>query len=276
MNHILQKQGFKITVLLILCLAFSFPSRLANAAQESPDQPQVTINKVYITNVNEVAFDVTWSTDTLTDGSVNWGLTNTLGTVANDPISNTSTHYVKIEGLNPSTLYYFQVSSGGTTDPTIYTVTTGPILDPPTAGRTIEGILYEQDGSTLVPNAIVYIQVQDNGNTGNGSSQWGSARTNANGYWSYSLNNLRSEDLTEYFFMNNGTDLLRLVWQGGVKGAKGENAAPLTYTLPTTYPATFDMNLDGNPTAVRLTNLSVRPSSSLLAWIESLFARLGK
>ncbi len=231
------------------------------AAPDQPDQPQLILNKVYVTNVRDVSFNVSWSTDGLSNGSVNWGTTPSLGNTVTDPISNTSTHYIEISPLNPSTQYYFQVTSGGVTDSNLYTVTTGPTLDPNSPGRSIQGTVYEQDGVMVVPNAIVYIQVQDNGTTQNGQSQWGSARTDVNGYWSYSLNNLRQEDLNDWFFMNNSADILRLVWQGGVKGAKGETDAPITYTLPSTYPATFNMNLDGNPTVVILTSLNTQMPS---------------
>jgi len=255
-----KKLSIKFFLLVLLTLAFLFPWQTMAAPGES-DQPQLVINKVYITNIRDSSFNVSWATDGLSDGSVAWGPTPSLGTTVADTIANTSTHYVEISPLNPSTQYYFQVTSGGVTDPTVYTVITGPTLDPNSPGRSIQGTVYEQDGVTPVPNAIVYIQVQDNGATQNGQTQWGSVRTDATGYWNFSLNNLRQEDLLDWFFMNNGADILKLIWQGGIKGAMGESDNPITYTLPSVYPATFNMNLDGNPTAVSLVRLVAQTRS---------------
>ncbi|MEO0404056.1 MAG: phospholipase D-like domain-containing protein, partial [Bacteroidota bacterium] len=61
-------------------------------------------------NITTSSFDVTWSTDAPGDALVEFGTTPELGDEVFDPSVGTE-HSVSLDGLNPGTIYYIQVSS---------------------------------------------------------------------------------------------------------------------------------------------------------------------
>lgn len=249
-------------------------------SQAAPDQPDLVINEVYITNVRDGSFNVSWTTDTASDGFVDWGLTTALGNTATDPVANTTTHYVLVEGLTPNTPYFLQVRSGGVTDNnggSYYTVTTGPTLGIPTPGKTVWGYMRQSDGTTGVPNGIVYIQLQDANASGSpGSAQWVTARTDSSGVWSYDLVNVRLADASVYFIFTDGADQMRMIWQGGSYGAEGDQPGDIEInTIPATYPTQIDKTLIGSPTAVSLVDYTASPIQSKIRPTLALSALLG-
>ncbi|MCD6290452.1 MAG: hypothetical protein J7M34_08115 [Anaerolineae bacterium] len=213
--------------------------------------PSIIVYRVYVTDVRDTSFTVTWITDIASDGHVDWGLSTSLGNTKSDPVANTTTHYVTVGGLSPNTTYYFRVRSGAAVDDnegTYYSVTTGPTLDIPVPGKIVWGYVYDSDGMTPVANAIVYLQLQDMDGRGSlENSQWVATRTDDSGAWFYSLVNVRTANGYGYFEFTDGVDRLRIVAQGGDKGCIGEDGAERTVPIPVSYPARFDTSLDGVP-----------------------------
>ena len=250
-----------LSVSLFLALVglpgFALPGRAAPQADPG-------INKVYITNVRDGSFVVSWTTNQASDGRVEWGPTTSLGNTTSDSVSNTYTHYVQLFGLNISTTYYFQVRSGdGLKDNggVPFQATTAPTIGTPTPGSVIQGYMYQSDGSTAVPNAIVYLQLQDaDGLATLGASQWLSARTSSTGYWSYDLVNARIPGLTAFFAYTNGADKIQIIGQGGANGTKGVEPNTWTIFTPTAYPGSQNIILDSGPTAVTLVSASAAPA----------------
>ena len=243
-----------ITMALIAALLLAL---LPSAVPPATAAPELDTFAVYISDVRDNSFVVSWTTDELSDGHIDWGLSTALGNTRTDPVASTTTHYLTMAGLSPSITYYFQIRSGEITDNNggaYYSVTTGPTLSIPSPEGTIYGTLYQSNGTTPVPNAIVYIQLQDNNGSGSlGNSQWVSARTDGSGVWYYELSNVRTANAGAYYDFSNGTDNMRLVWQGGVAGCIGEQPGDLRiYPMPTGYPAEFIMNLDAIPNVVIL------------------------
>jgi hypothetical protein len=236
---------------LLAATLFLVNARAAPAAQ--------AISNVLITDVRDGSFVVSWVTDTLTDGHVDWGTSTPPGMTVSDSEVSTTTHYVTISGLSADTTHFFQIRSGSTTDDNggaYYSVTTGNSFLPQAPGRIVFGTMFEANGTTPVENAIVYIRVRDNdGSDSAGNSQWGSARTNASGIWFFELNNLRTEDAGAAFEFSNDTDEVQFVWQGGVYGLVGESGDERVYAAPNDYPAEFDMALDADPTSIQLIRL---------------------
>ena len=75
---------------------------------------QGAIHRVYVTDVRDVYFVVSWTTDSISTGSVNYGPaspTCTLSSTANDVLNPaaTTTHYVEVSGLTANTAYCFDV-----------------------------------------------------------------------------------------------------------------------------------------------------------------------
>ena len=57
-------------------------------------------------NIELTSFRLSWSTDLVCDGTVEYGLTEALGSVASAIQNNTANHDVDLEGLEPGSIYY--------------------------------------------------------------------------------------------------------------------------------------------------------------------------
>lgn len=245
---------FILTFTLVFALlVIVLPVSVAASPQADP-----VINKVYITNVRDNNFTVSWTTDIASDGVV-WYGTDTPSTSISDTVASTTTHYVTITSLSPGTTYKFYVQSGVTIDNnggTNYQVTLGPSLTPPTPGKQVWGFMYESNGTTLVQNGIVYLQLFDNDGAGSsGASQLFSARTEANGVWSFDLANVRTADFQLYYVFTSGADNLKIIGQGGTKGTRGVDPSPWVVPIPASFPTQYDVVLNQDPTAVTLLDL---------------------
>ncbi len=258
---------------IVFLLLILLSSLLAGSAAAAPD----TISRVTISDVRDVTFTVSWVTSSASNGTVTWGTNNPPfpGTSVSDGVSSTTTHYVQITGLLPTTTYYFSVSSGSDVDNNggaYYQVTTGPTITPLSPGNTIYGYVYQSNGSTVVPNAIVYMQIQDNNGSGSpGSSQLVSARANSSGAWIYSLSNVRTSNFQAYYDFTSA-DNLRIIGQGGDQGTRGLDPSPWIIPIPATSPfQILGFILNQPPTAVTLVSFTgeSHPRSVLLDWVTA-------
>jgi hypothetical protein len=231
------------------------------------------ISNITISDVRNASFVVSWITDTDSNGTVTYGTTISPppAIAVPDLVNPTTTHYVRISGLLANTPYYFQVSSGGDVDnngSTYYRVITGPPLFAP-PGNIVQGHVYQSNGSTVVPNAIVYLQLQDANSSGSpGNSQLVSARADSGGGWSYNLGNIRTSDFQNLFSFTPGADNLRIIGEGGSQGTRGFDLSPWIIQTPTLSPYTIDIILDQSPTAVTLASFtgSSQPNRVQLDW----------
>ena len=262
-------QAARLLLALLLVAAVAAPLQAAPAGPDAPDA--VTIYKVYVSGVRDTNFTVSWTTDAATDGYVDWGPTTALGTTTADAVTSTRTHHVTIppepDKLTASTTYYFRVRSGGATDDNmgdLYTVTTGALLSPSSAGRIVWGYVYQSGGTLPAPDAVVYLQLQDaNGSGSAGASQWVATRADSAGVWSYSLNNIRTGTAGAYFSFTDDADKLHIIARGGNLGA-----AELTMTLPASaaYPAQIADLILASPAAP----LVPTPSATLVSGTTNL------
>jgi hypothetical protein len=232
--------------LMILLLTFALVASTRAAPQINPG-----INKVYINKISDNDFIVSWTTDFSSDGTAYYGESIPPDNSISDNITNTTTHYIKIDELKAETKYFISVSSGTEKDDNgglYYEVTTGPILGIPAGGGLIYGQLFESNGTTPAPNAIVYIQLQDANGTGNGNSQWVTARTDSDGFWSFNLPRIRNDELNSYFDYTTGEDNLYLVFHCG------ENGEEIIVPIPTDDPGYI-----GSLTCVKNTSYTYLP-----------------
>lgn len=193
-------------------------------AQPSPTWAAIT--NVRISNVQSVAFTVSWVTDTVTDGEIHYG-TNpaSLSLVGEDDrgIATTDdTHHVTISsGLLPNTTYYFDVVSGVETDNNggaHYTITTGPDLGIPPFPDTIFGQVFHADGTTPANGTLVYITLEDGDGVGsNGQGALLSSLVDS-GFWFVNLASARTPDLAALFTYSASGDRVLLSAQGAAEG----------------------------------------------------------
>jgi hypothetical protein len=263
------------TTYLILAILLVFTILLASSGW--PVQAAPDINKVYVSNVRSNTFVVSWTTDGASDGHVDYGTTTSLGSTASDTVTSTTTHYVTISGLSPSQQYYFQVRSGTDTDNNggaYYQVTTGPALSPPGGGGLVTGVV-EDSSTNEVPNAIVYIRLQDVDGSGSpGNSQWVTARTEGNGSWGVTLPGFRTSDFSAYFdyTAGDGGDKMRLNYQCGVLGNVGEDGDEwIINPIPDANPAAIDPEqaCDNVPNAITLKSFTSE-SGTEVRWLPFL------
>lgn len=94
------------TKYLILLLIFILPSLCWG----------LTISNMQVSNHTSTSITISWVTDEISDGTVNYGLTTALGSSASDTHDDNDVHWVQISGLTENTTYYFEIMSGSTTD----------------------------------------------------------------------------------------------------------------------------------------------------------------
>ncbi len=259
--------GIGIVLVLLLC-----------AIGPAAAAPQyLAVHKVYVTNVREGEFTVSWTTDLPSNAIVRFGLTPALGSTRSDPVSAIYTHQVIVDGLLPNTTYFFEVESGGVVDNnggSYYTATSAPLSgSPPSPLATVYGNVTLVGGAPPVPYTLVYLRLIDaDGVATLGSSQWVSARADATGLWFYTLGSDRSEDLSQYFTYTAGEDLLQIVWQGGPAGTVGAVGSEY-YDLVPGVDTQIDVQLDGEPTAISAHSFSA-DGGQVRQWIAPVLAGL--
>ena len=183
-------------------------------------ETEATIAEVKTANVRDTSFTVSWSTDVMATGWVNYGASLSLGQTAHDDRGASTvgkSHHVTLQGLSPQTTYYFEVVSGATVEDNkgrYYQATTGPTLELP-ASDSIYGQVFESDGITPAAGAIVYITLRDADGVGSlGEARVMSALVNGDGWWQANLGNARLADGSGYFTYSAAGDAVVLMAQG--------------------------------------------------------------
>jgi hypothetical protein len=247
-NSSTSKWGLLVTV-IALALLVVLLSAMPGAAQG-------VVHKVYITNVNDQSFTVSWTTDTPVTSTVNYGTSVAMGSSKADSLNPTPTtmHYVDITGLAASTPYYFETVSGSSSSGPIYSVTTGPVrASSPT--YSIKGYLFSS-GITVTNPSIVYLRAMHAG--GGTSSQLASVRTSTTGFYIYNVGSLRTASFGSLFNAEPG-DTITVTAQGGSLGTAQVIDAILDPEVR------IDLNLNGTPNAITLRSLTSRTDASV--WV---------
>jgi hypothetical protein len=261
MRHLLNSStsrwGLLVTVIALALLVVLLSA--------TPGAAQGTIHKVYITNVTDQSFTVSWTTDTAVTSSVHYGTSTPPGSSKADSVNPTAitTHHIDITGLVANTTYFFETVSGSTVDNNggaYYSVTTGPSFIPPTIG-TVYGYVYYPSVGTGVNNAIVYLQAGQCANGGGGVSQLASYRTvtGDGGVYIYTLGNLRTANF-QLACNPVAATTITVTAQGGSLGIN-----QVTTPASTDVWQAPDIVLGGVPNAITLRSLTSRADASV--WV---------
>jgi hypothetical protein len=196
------------------------PAPAALAAAPARGGPEGTsgeavsaITNVTVANTSSASATIHWVTDVPAGGCVRYGVTEPLGSTAWERGPDRDVHGVVLEGLSPSTTYFFQIVSGGRVEDnggrshTFRTTTPG-------AGR--PGVLHGRavDAEAGAGDVLVLAWLQHDGDV----STPASVRTAADGRWVVNLGNLkdpRTGDPMPY----RPADTVRLSVLGGRRGA---------------------------------------------------------
>ncbi len=164
------------------------------------------------TNLRNDRFTISWVTEVEETGQVNYGETSSLGNTAYDgrgQLTSGKTHHATITGLAANTPYYYEIVSGGGTyndEGLPYTITTGPVLDPPSGSHVAYGQVFLSSGEPA-DGAITTLRVEDQDGLGSpGTSQTLSMLVDNAGWWNTELNSLRMQDLSGYFSFSESGD----------------------------------------------------------------------
>jgi hypothetical protein len=184
------------------------------SSASNSEEPQ----NIKITNVSNKSFTITYQTDAPTTGSISYGTNEKLGKSELDDIdkekgsfSPKKIHSITAEELTPTTKYYIAIISGSNTylnAGTPFETLTGPDISSSTNERDIKGKLILPDGSAP-PEALVYLNAEN--------SQLLSTTTAKGGEFSFSLKNLRTNDLIDYFDVNDNTIFKIFITNGSLK-----------------------------------------------------------
>jgi hypothetical protein len=166
---------------------------------------------VRITNITNNSFTVSYKTSDPTNGSVNFGTSNSLGQAAYDQrdlpekIQNLAIHSITVSGLSPATKNYFSIISGGETylnNNQNFEVVTAPTISSSASNNTAIGKVILPD-STPPKEAIVYVTADN--------SQVLSSLVESNGSYKISLSNLLTSDLSQYYNLSENSIIKMLV-----------------------------------------------------------------
>lgn len=194
-------------ILVLLCIPLTtfiaknqtiFINRAANS-QEPRD--------VKITNISDESFIITYITELPSTGSISYGQDKKLREFELENIdkekgsfSPRKIHSISVKNLIPDTKYYLTIISGSNTfldNGTPFEIITGINISSPSAKQTsIKGKVILPDGSAP-SEALVYLKAD--------KSQLLSCTTANDGTFTFSLKELRTDNLSSYFSTNENT-----------------------------------------------------------------------
>lgn len=172
--------------------------------------PEVLPKNVRVSNITDSSFTVSWVTDKETQGFIRWGANTSLDKTKIIPSDTPGfTHSFLIEGLSPSSVYYFNINSGGKgfdNNGVAWRVKTGLTIPNQPKANIISGSVISQ-AKIPVKNALVYVQV--------GGSSLLSTITSEEGTWVIPISAARTQNLSSYIPINDSTTLVEISVQTG-------------------------------------------------------------
>jgi len=167
--------------------------------------------KIYITNVFENQFTVSWITDEKTIGLIKYGETPNLKDAVKDDrdqlsgeTNNYLTHYVTIKNLEASKTYYFKIGSNNKlydNSGQTYSIITSASLGSTGEAKIVSGRVFNPQ-NTPAEGVIVYLSSANTAPC--------SALTDKEGRWAIFLNKARTPDLSAYAIIDPEATILKI------------------------------------------------------------------
>lgn len=250
--------------ILLTNIALENQTNFRSKASDSKE-PQ----NIKITNISDRSFTITYQTIDPTVGSVSYGPDmkmekSEIESANNSYASPKRIHSISVEELSPATKYYLIVTSGPNTfsnNETPFEITTGPEISPvSTMEKAIKGKIVSPDGS-VPPAALVYLSADN--------SQLLSTTITNDGSFSFSLKELRTNDLFSSYFTTSNNPIAKIVVTDGtlksttLVSLNQEDSIP-TITLSNDYDFTQEIIDIASNSAESLGFPSTTPSSKNL------------
>lgn len=269
----MKKQKRIPTLVGLVILIVGVAAGIFLVKKEQVFSPRANLDKsptqIRITNVTDSSFTVSWFTKEATLGYVVWGgQKNNLDQIAKsinesgEPTKK-NLHYVQIQGLSPTTNYYFKLAADTQNNlydnqGQAYQLVTAPNLGSLPSPDTIYGTALNQDGRPA-QDSIVYLTIANGQPT--------STQVKSNGNWVLSLSTIRTEgsdDWVKYDLENTLLDLV--IYDTAGKATNIVTTTGCARPVPTiTLGKTYDFReLCGNsqPTATPIPTATPTPSAT--------------
>jgi hypothetical protein len=253
-----------IRILGIILILFGIPlttlviknQTVFKGSASSSEEPQ----NIKITNISDKSFTISYQTNIATTGSVSYGIDKKLGESELDDadkekesFSPKKIHNITLKNLKPDTEYFLTVASGPKTfldNGAPFGIITGPNIASPSAQEEniVKGKIVLPDGNAP-SEAIVYLSAEN--------SQVLSTATEKDGTFSFSLENLRTKDLSSYFDINDEA-VFNIVATDGLLQATASASLSKTKIIPT---MTLSNNYDFSEKDTFAATKSAKPSA---------------
>lgn len=210
-NNLLNRKLAKFIGLIILIIGILTTTIIIKNPQildikASPDEDPISIQ---ITNISDSQFSVSYTTNNKTIGTIMLGTDpNSLDILVlddrdqlNQQIENYKSHHISPKDLEPETTYYFSINSGKKTflnKNAPFSIKTGPVISSnPPIQQPLSGDVKLPSGNNA-NEGIVYLNT-------NGSQKISTLINN--GKYILPLNSLLTENLSNYFLLNDNSIL---------------------------------------------------------------------
>ncbi|OGH38192.1 MAG: hypothetical protein A3B44_00880 [Candidatus Levybacteria bacterium RIFCSPLOWO2_01_FULL_38_21] len=190
--------------LIVIGIAITSYLVKTGAILTSKAGPSETPENIRISNISSTSFTVSYKTAENVIGSVNFGKDKKLGLTALDDrdrqgsLKEHKIHYITVKNLEPSTNYYFSITSGSKDflqKEGPFIIKTAPAIEGSSLEKTIKGEVILPNGDKP-SEAIIYL-TSDNSQT--------ISTFAINGSYFLFLNSLKTGSLTSYFIFSNET-----------------------------------------------------------------------
>lgn len=238
--------GIILVILGIPLTTFLIKNQTALKSKASnSEKPQ----NVKVTNISDRSFTITYQTDAPATGSISYGRNKKLGESELEDLdkekgsfSPKKIHSMSVKKLTPATKYYLVIISGTSTflnNGVPFEATTGSNISSASAKRNdMKGKIVLPDGN-FPSEALVYLNAEN--------SQLLSSTVDKNGMFRFSLKELRTDDLSSYFNVQDNTVFKISATNGSLKSSAlsslSQTGSIPTITLSNDYDFTQEPSL---------------------------------
>lgn len=218
-----------IILLAAFATGFFMLKRDTSNTQSQNNAPK----EIFITNISDSEFTVSWITDSETLGYIKYGESTNLNSIVLDDRDQLSgekhpyvTHFITAKNLKQTKKYYFEIVSGNKTynnDGQPYNVILGPTLGSQGEAKIVSGKILNPDNSNAA-DVIVYL------NSANFTPV--STITDKDGRWAIFLNKTRTTDLNSYALFDPEATILKIDVQGDKKTASAITVTKNAFPVP--------------------------------------------
>lgn len=230
-----------VIIILIIAIPVTFYLLKTKTSFFSKASTGPEPKEMQITNLADNSFTISFLTTAEVASFIQYGTSETLESTANDDRDSSgpsprSTHHITLKNLDPDTIIFYKISSGGKT----FQQKTAPkVKDTPPLPQPVFGKIVGKE-------AIVYLKIA--------GGEKLSSYTRENGNFLITLNNARTEDLSNYLEPKAGDNLeITIVSENGQVSKTEKYTAenkPLSDIILNSQPQpdnnqTVDLNGDG-------------------------------